>query len=130
MKFRSGFERKLYEKAISDGQQLDFERKDTTLRYNKPATYLPDFVLPNGVLVESKGRFTSFDRTKMLRVREQNPEVDIRFVFQRAGNKLTKSPNSLTYGEWCDKHGFLWAETNIPLEWWNERKAVQPIMCT
>lgn len=117
-KFRSGFEKKVYENALEQGHELDFERKDTSLSYNRPAKYLPDFSLPNGVLVETKGRFTSSDRTKMLRVRSQNPGVDIRLVFQRASNKLTKSPNSITYGEWADKHGFQWAQGTIPEEWW------------
>ena len=117
IKFRSGFEKKVYERSIEQGNKLDFERKDTVLSYTKPSTYLPDFRLENGVLIECKGRFTSFDRTKMLRVKAQNPQVDIRFVFQRASNKLTKSPNSKTYGEWADKHGFPWSESYIPEEW-------------
>ena len=28
-----------------------------------------------------------------------------------------------TYATWCDKHGFQWAETLIPLAWVRERKA-------
>lgn len=48
-KFRSGFEKSVYTKSIEQGNKLDFERKDTVLSYNKPCTYLPDFVLGNGV---------------------------------------------------------------------------------
>lgn len=119
-KFRSGFEKKVYDEAIGRGQKLDFESKVSTLNYTRLSTYLPDFTLSNGVLVECKGRFTAADRSKMLNVRKQNPGVDIRFVFQRANNRLTKSANSKTYIEWCEQHGFKWAQGTIPEEWWND----------
>lgn len=122
--FRSGYEQKVYDNAVERGRELDFERPDSVLRYTKPARnarYIPDFVLPNGVLVETKGRLTSADRSKMLNVARDNPEADIRFLFQRASQRITKSPNSLTYGEWADKHGFRWsAGETIPEEWWTE----------
>lgn len=119
-KFRSGFERKVYEQAKRQRKSLDFERSDTKLKYTRLCVYLPDFSLPNGVLVETKGRFTAPDRTKLLRVRDQNPEADIRLVFQRANNRLTKAKNSITYWEWAERHNFPWAEGSIPLEWWRE----------
>ena len=104
---------------------MDFERKESTLNYVKSAVYWPDFTLDNGILIECKGRFTATDRTKMLRVKNQNPHADIRLVFQRASNRLTKSPNSITYGEWADKHGFPWAQGTIPVEWLDEEKNTQ-----
>ena len=119
-KFRSGFEKKIYDSATDAGFKLDFERKDSTLRYTRIATYLPDFTLGNGILVETKGRFTAADRAKMLNVRKQNPGVDIRFVFQRSNNRLTRSPNSKTYIDWCEQHGFQWAQGEIPEEWFHE----------
>lgn len=122
MKFRSKFEKELYNNARG---QLDYEPQDSHLRYNKPAKYIPDFRLPNGILIEAKGYFTSSDRTKMLRVRDQNPTVDIRFVFQRAGNKLTKAKKSKTYSQWCEQHGFKWSETTIPEHWWKENKRIK-----
>jgi hypothetical protein len=47
---------------------------------------------------------------------EQNPDIDIRFLFVNANNKLNKSSKT-TYGAWCDKHKILWAEKRIPNEW-------------
>jgi hypothetical protein len=70
----------------------------------------------NGVILEAKGRFISSDRTKHLLIKEQHPEYDIRFVFQRAANRLN-SRSKTTYGAWCDRHGFLWCEEKIPKEW-------------
>ena len=86
----------------------------------RPATYRPDFLLlQNGILIESKGYFLAEDRTKHLLVKEQHPNLDIRFVFARAKNPI--SPGSrTTYAAWCDKHGFRWANENIPEEWINE----------
>lgn len=122
-KFRSGYEKRVYEHAISSGRELAYEQADSVLLYTVPsrrARYKPDFLLPNGILVETKGRLTARDRAKMLNVARDNPDVDIRFLFQRSNQKITKSPNSLTYGEWADKHGFIWAHgDNIPEEWFN-----------
>lgn len=120
MKFRSKFEERIFQNG--DGRKLDYEPADATLDYNTPARYLPDFrIKRNGILVESKGYFSSRDRSKMLRVKEDNPGYDIRFLFQRANNRLTKSKRSMTYGDWATKHGFVWAEGDkIPEEWYNE----------
>lgn len=120
MKFRSKFEKRVYKNA--DGRTLDYEPSDASLHYNTPARYIPDFrIKRNGILVESKGYFPARDRAKMLRVKKQNPEVDIRFLFQRANNRNTKSPNSMMYWQWAEKHGFIWAEgERIPEEWFKE----------
>lgn len=80
--------------------------------------YTPDFVLPNGIIIEVKGRLTVHDRQKMLKVRDQHPELDIRFVFA-VDNKL--NPSSKTrYSGWCAKHGFLYAFGSVPREWAEE----------
>ena len=123
MKFRSGFEKAVYEQATRSKKKLDFEPPDATVSYIKPARkarYIPDFRLPNGVLVETKGRLTQPDRAKMLNVIRDNPGLDIRFVFQRASQRITRSKNSLTYWEWAERHGFRWSEGYIPEEWWDE----------
>lgn len=122
-KFRSGFEKKVYEESVERGYSLEHEPKNSLLRYNTPSTYLPDFRLPSGILVESKGYFDGRARAKMLRVRKQNSGADIRLVFQRANNKVGKSPNSLMYWQWAERHGFPWSEGYIPEEWFNEEVA-------
>lgn len=84
--------------------------------YVTESKYTPDFFLPNGVILEVKGFFKPSDRRKMLAVKAQNPELDIRFVFQR-NNVLSKNSRT-TYGAWCDKHGFPWCIfPNIPEAW-------------
>ena len=122
--FRSGYEERIYNNAVDHQRELAYEPKDSTLHYTKPARrakYIPDFVLKNGIIVESKGRLTATDRAKMLQVKADNPESDIRFLFQRANNRITRSPNSMTYWQWAEKHDFRWYEgDNIPQEWFDE----------
>lgn len=80
-------------------------------------TYHPDFILGNGVIIEAKGVLDQETRTKMVAVKQQHPELDIRFVFMDASNKLTRAKKSLTYGKWADRNGFPWADGRIPDEW-------------
>lgn len=121
IKFRSGFEERVYHDATEGfRKELVFEPRDAHLYYTQSSRYIPDFRLPNGILIECKGRFTARDRGKMLRVKRDNPFADIRFVFQRANNRLTSAKSSITYGEWADKHGFKWSSGFIPLEWFEE----------
>lgn len=82
----------------------------------KYARYTPDFFLPNGIIVETKGRWTSEDRKKMVAMVEQYPELDIRMLF-RADNWLTKKHRD-SYSTWCDKKGIPYAVgKTIPEEW-------------
>ena len=88
------------------------------LTYTKECKYTPDFVLENGIILEVKGYWLASDRTKHLRIRDAHPDLDIRFVFQKATNTLNKTSKT-TYAQWCEKHGFLWCEGQIPDEWMN-----------
>lgn len=115
--FRSGFEVDVNKQILSLG--IDPEYEKFKIRYSKPATlhtYTPDFKLPNGVIIETKGRFILSDRKKHLLIQEQHPELDIRFVFQNPRVKINKSSRT-TYADWCDKNGFQYSEKTIPLSW-------------
>lgn len=92
------------------------------IRYEIPASmhhYTPDFRLPNGVIVESKGLFSAQDRAKQLLVRQQWPALDIRFVFQRAKARVWPGVK-MTCAEWAERHGFKYAEKTIPDSWLRE----------
>jgi len=121
-KFRSGYEKRIYEN-IADNQRgfVDYEPQTPVITYTTSSRYIPDLRLPGDIFVECKGYFDARARAKMLAVKKQNPKLDIRMLFQRANNRLTKSPNSLMYWQWAEKHGFPWAEgETIPEEWWDE----------
>lgn len=117
-KFRSGLEERVYDAAIEQGHKIEYEPAEPIIRYVVPARYIPDFVLPNGVFIEVKGWLRPRDRAKMARVKKENPDLDIRFVFQRANAKIGRSPNSLMYWQWAEKNGFPWSEGTIPEEWY------------
>ena len=114
-----------YRSGLEDDISVDLKKRGVSFKYEtlkikwtllENKTYTPDFILPNGIIVESKGRFVSDDRKKHLKVREQHPNLDIRFVFSNSRGKLSKGAKS-TYGEWCNKHGFIYADKRIPDEW-------------
>lgn len=116
--YRSGLEQRIAHDLTRKGMEFEFE--STQIVYQKkPSVYIPDFILPTGVIIEAKGRLTQQDRVKMLLVKDQHPYLDIRFVFQRVQNKIRKGSKT-TYSMWAEKHGFPWAEKLIPLEWIRE----------
>jgi len=119
--FRSGLESTVKKslhsrKCLAKYECLKIEWEDLAYR-----TYTPDFLLPNGILIETKGRFTPVDRLKHLKIKKQHPELDIRFVFSNSRSKLRKGSKT-TYGDWCDKHGFLYADQDVPEEWIKEKR--------
>lgn len=116
--FRSGFEEEVYNSARRSRKRLEHEPH--FLPYVIKGSYLPDFVLPNGIYVEAKGYLDAAACRKMKAVKASNPHLDIRFVFQKANGKRNKRAK-LKNWEWAEKHGFPWAEGTIPLEWWKEK---------
>ena len=113
-RYRSGFEQTLANQLKRSG--VAFEYETVKLEYRKVATYTPDFILPNGIIIEAKGLWTVEDRTKHLLVREQHPHLDIRLVFMNAFNKIRKGSNT-TYARWCEKKNILYANKTIPKSW-------------
>jgi len=118
-KFRSKYEKTI--KQLSD-KRIKYE--PIKLEYIVKKEYSPDFVLPNGILVEAKGNFRStFERTKMLLIKEQNPEYEIRFLFQNPNLPIQKGSKT-TYAKWAEKKGFKWASgEQIPQEWVDEKRS-------
>lgn len=114
MNYRSGLEERFGN--LLDKQAVPFLYEVERFSYVTESRYTPDFFLKNGVIIECKGFFKPSDRRKMLAVKQQHPELDIRFVFQR-NNTLSKSSKT-TYGDWCDKHGFPYCIfPQIPKDW-------------
>jgi hypothetical protein len=111
---KSGFEKFVANLLKRDG--VSFKYESLSLPYTLERTYKPDFILDNGVIIETKGRFTSTDRTKMLRVKAAHPELDIRLWFQ-SDNWLTKK-HTMRYSDWAIKNNFIYhVGKNLPDEW-------------
>ena len=118
--YRSGLEEAVA-KQLEDAE-VNYQYEPWKIPYMVPATehkYTIDFVLSNGILVETKGRFTVEDRKKHLYIQKQYPELDIRFVFTNPNTKINKRSKT-SYADWCAKHGFQFAKKFIPKEWLEE----------
>ena len=119
--YRSGLEHKIAQyllkcKSNFDYESIKIEWEDLCYR-----TYTPDFILPNGIIIETKGRFTAIDRRKHVCIKRQHPELDIRFVFTNSRAKIRKGAKS-NYADWCIKHGFRYYDRIIPEDWLKEKK--------
>jgi len=124
--FRSGLEERTAAELEATGVPFTYEAEK--IEYTKPSRsskYTPDFIIRANVdgskrekplIIETKGRFTMGDRQKHLLIKDQFPELDIRFVFTNPNNRLSKKSKT-TYAAWCEKHGFKYAKERIPLEW-------------
>lgn len=114
--YRSGLEERVSRELEDAGVKYEYEVLKIPYDIIEQRKYTPDFVLSNNVIVETKGRFTTADRKKHLLIQKQHPDLDIRFVFQNSKAKLYKGAKS-TYGQWCDKHGFMYADKSVPEGW-------------
>lgn len=118
--YRSGLEKVIAASIAAAGLPVEFETLKVPFKQPaKERNYTPDFVLPNGIIIETKGLFSSDDRQKHLWVKEQHPQLDIRLVFSNANAKLYKGA-STTYAGWCEKHGIKYANKAIPPAWFGE----------
>lgn len=117
--FKSGLEESICKQLEQNGVPIRYEEKESVISYIIPSSehnYHPDFILPNGIIVETKGRFVLADRKKHLLIKQQHPNLDIRFVFTNSKNKISKGSKT-TYAMWCEKNAFLYADKQIPQEW-------------
>ena len=117
--YRSGLEETISLQLTKLFVPVLYETEKVKYEVNEVRTYTPDFKLPNGIIIESKGRFVAADRKKHLLIQKQHLFLDIRFVFSNSRAKIAKGSKT-TYGDWCDKHGFLYADKLIPEEWIRE----------
>ena len=115
----SKFRSKLEERIATLLQELgvSYEYESTRVPYTIQHFYNPDFILPNYVHLEAKGYWDAADRRKILAVKKENPDLDLRMVFQAPYNKISKKSKT-TYAQWCEKHDIPWcAFHTIPIDW-------------
>ena len=114
-KFRSGLEKQIAN--LLEGLGISYEYESKKLAYTISHNYTPDFILPNHVHLEAKGWWSPADRRKVLAVKRDNPDIDLRMVFQSPYNRISKKSKT-TYAQWCDRHDIPWtAFHEIPIEW-------------
>ena len=115
IKFRSKLEKKIADLLTKLG--ISYEYESNKIPYTIQHHYIPDFVLSNNIYLETKGYWDPKDRRKVLAVKRDNPDLDLRMVFQAPYNKISKKSKT-TYAQWCEKHDIPWSSFhNIPLDW-------------
>jgi hypothetical protein len=121
--YRSGLEDLVAKQLQAAGKPFEYEPKEGKIEYTKPTTshkYTPDFVFKN-FIVETKGRFVTADRKRHKLIKDQHPDIDIRFVFSNSKTRISKTSKT-TYAKWCELNGFKYADKLIPDSWLKEIK--------
>ena len=123
-RYRSKLEERVAKQLTDSG--LEFSYESLKINYTvpqRPAKYTPDFIV-GSTIIEAKGRFrTAADRQKLLLVKEQYPELDLRLLFQNANLPIYKGSKT-TYAQWAETNGFTYADKGIvPQSWLTELKA-------
>ena len=115
IKFRSKLEEQVA--SLLEGLGVSYEYESEKLSYTIEHNYTPDFVLPNYKYLEAKGYWSAEDRRKILAVKRDNPDIDLRMIFQSPYNTISKKSKT-TYAQWCDKHDIPWTSyKDIPIDW-------------
>jgi len=119
--YRSGLEKDCAAYLRKHKVKFTYEEEKIKWDDSKLRTYTPDFVLENGIIIETKGRFTTADRRKHKEIKKQyGDEYDIRFLFSNPNARLYKG-SSGTYASWCKSNGFLFDKgPQVPKEWIEE----------
>lgn len=115
--YRSGLEKKFQDELNDLGIEPNYE--SMKLEYIVPESkhiYTPDFPVSPHIVIETKGRWVVEDRMKMLLLIKQYPNISFRMVFQNENQKIKKGSKT-SYADYCDKHGIMHANKNIPSEW-------------
>lgn len=112
--FKSGFERSF----ASDlrGRGIKFEYETLKIPYTLEGMYSPDWIIGD-MIIETKGVLDRDSKRKMIAVKTQHPELDIRFCFMSANKKVPGTKQ--THAQWAEKNGFQWCEGKVPEEWLN-----------
>lgn len=128
--YRSDLEAKVAAQLKAAGVSMEYEKR--ILHFVIPAfdaKYKPDFGKKH-IIIEAKGRFGdrfgggTEVRHRLVLVKQQHPELDIRLVFQNANLKIYKGSKT-TYAKWATDHGFKWSDKGrVPPEWIEELKAL------
>jgi len=109
---RNKFEQRIYLQLKKS--KLSFKYESEKIPYVLAGHYIPDFIINTAhgkIYIEAKGYFRPEAKRKMVAVRRQHPELDIRLVFYSA---------SKTNVRFAERHGFKYAIETIPKEWLNE----------
>jgi len=106
---RNPFENELFKKLKKAKVNVQYETEK--IPYVIAGHYIPDFIIHTSlgkIYIEAKGYFRPEAKRKMVAVKRQHPELDIRFVFYRKRRADIK---------WAERYGFMYSLETIPKEW-------------
>ena len=95
-------------------RKASFKYESEKIPYVLAGHYVPDFVVHTSlgyIYIEAKGYFRPEAKRKMVAVKRQHPELDIRLIFY-SGSKVNI--------RFAEKYGFKYAIETIPQEWLDE----------
>lgn len=110
-KTKNKFEERIFK--LLKRKKVSFKYESEKIPYVLAGHYIPDFVVEgrNGrIYIETKGYLRPEHKRKMVAVKRQHPELDIRILFYSNKTKDIK---------WASKNGFIWAVDTIPEEWYD-----------
>jgi hypothetical protein len=108
-RLKNKFEKKLYKQLKK--AKVDFKYESSRIPYILACDYVPDYTVltKRGVIyIEAKGYLRPEHKRKMVAVKRQHPEKDIRIVFYSKNKKYIK---------WAEKNSYTYAIGSIPKEW-------------
>ena len=113
--------KQLYRDRRTLKRTFSFEYESEKLTYTIEGEYTPDFIIEipdqdKKIYVECKGYLDYNSKRKMLAIRRNYPDLDIRFLFSK-NNKIKNS--KLRYVDWALRNNFNDAAVGdvIPVEW-------------
>lgn len=122
-KLKGGWEPEVLKglKNLQTEFKYGIEYEPNKFKYTIEHTYTPDFKITRAdgteFFIEAKGYWDQNDRAKLRHVMEQNPDLDVRMLFQ-ANSKLHRS-SPRRYADYCEKYGIPYAIKEIPKEWFS-----------
>lgn len=113
-----------FEEILKEAK-AEYDYEVTKIPYIIPESnhnYIVDWTVKDKLYLETKGYLSDYqERHKYILVKTQNPDLDLRFVFDNP-NKLCGG-TKMTHAKWADKYGFKWCgvkDTETIIKWINE----------
>lgn len=125
MSYRNKFEKDTAKDL--EKHNIEFGYEKTKIPYTVSGNYLVDFEITTKsgkkIYIETKGNGRSFDghtKRKMIAVKQQHPELDIRIVFYNDGKcgPKRKDGTYMRQSEWAKRYGFEYSIRTIPESWY------------
>lgn len=108
-KVRNTFEKRI--SSLLKRRKAKFSYETEKIPYTLTGHYIPDFIIETSsgkIYLETKGYLRRPDKRKMVAVKKQHPELDIRILFYSRKEEDIR---------WAEKNGFPYAIKDLPKEW-------------